>query len=250
MANFAKYVEYLEKWLAEQLDYYQADGFVIGISGGVDSAVTAHLLARKYKEKTIGVILPCSSNPQDMKDAQLVIDNTGIESHCIDLTKTHSILMEEVQAFLPDTERRRVVDGNTRARLRMTTLYAVAQSKNYIVVGTDNAAEWYTGYFTKFGDGGVDIVPIIHLNKQEVYEMARYFEVPAPILAKAPSAGLWEDQTDEGEIGTTYEMIAKHLAGEKIPDKDYETIMYWHNRSHHKRELASAPGKKLNDFEI
>ena len=113
-----------------------------------------------------------------------------------------------------------LADANLRARLRMSTLYSVGTNYKYLVVGTDNAAEWYTGYFTKYGDGGVDLVPLVHFTKGEVRDLARELGVPNEIIEKKPSAGLWEGQTDENEMGTSYEMIDKHIKGEDIPEKD------------------------------
>ena len=180
-------------------------------------------------------------------DAEVVLKGCGLEYEVLDLTETHDALLKVVEPFFPkeDVGQTRVIDGNARARLRMSALFAVAQSKNYLVVGTDNAAEWHTGYFTKFGDGGVDISPLLHLSKQEVWEMAKYLGVATEIIEKKPSAGLWENQTDEDEIGTTYAMIEKHLKGEEIPQKDRDIIAYWHDRSEHKRQMPRVPKKKI-----
>src|SRR5690606_7818796 len=109
---------------------------------------------------------------------------------------------------------------NLRARLRMSTLYTIANNLGYMVVGTDNKAEVYTGYFTKYGDGGVDLLPIANLLKREVYEWAKVLGVPNEIINKAPSAGLWDGQTDELEMGTTYDYIDAYISGNEIPEKD------------------------------
>jgi len=112
---------------------------------------------------------------------------------------------------------------------------------DYMVVGTDNAAELYTGYFTKYGDGGVDLLPIADLLKREVYEMAKYFEVPVSVLEKNPSAGLWDGQTDEDEMGITYAKIDDFLDGIEIPEKDRQVIEKMHKQSRHKREMPPIP---------
>ncbi|NNU92004.1 NAD(+) synthase [Geobacillus sp. NFOSA3] len=241
-------IEKLIQWLRDQVVNAGLNGAIVGISGGIDSAVVAHLIKRAFPDNSLGLIMPCKSNPKDMEDALKVVESCGIKHLIIDLTETHNLLFGEVEKQLKEKgewneETARLGDANTRARLRMTTLYAVANNYGYMVVGTDNAAEWYTGYFTKYGDGGVDLVPLVHFTKGEVREMARILGVPNEIITKAPSAGLWEGQTDENEMGTTYEMIDKYLKGEEVPEKDRQIIERLHKRSQHKRQLAIAPPK-------
>lgn len=242
----AQYIETLEAWLVSELQYRQAETFIFGVSGGVDSAVIAFLLARQFKQQTIGVMMPSHSHPDDLNDAKLVMEAAGLAYHIVDLTKTHETLMAaigETYNHTGDRAKDRVISGNNSARLRMTTLYTLAQTQNGIVVGTDNAVEWYTGYFTKFGDGGVDITPLIHLDKDEVFAIAEILGVPQQIIDKKPSAGLWEAQTDEDEMGVTYAALNQHLRGEKVTDAELERIGFWHNRSHHKRAMPRFPAK-------
>lgn len=171
----------------------------------------------------------------------------GIAHAVIDLSPAHELLYEQVlRAFGPEAwgeEAARLADGNTRARLRMTALYAVANLTGRMVVGTDNAAEWYTGYFTKYGDGGVDAVPLVHLTKGEVRELARFLGVPERVITKAPSAGLWAGQTDEGEMGITYDAIDRYLRGLEVSEREERAIETLHRNTEHKRRLAAAPPK-------
>jgi NAD+ synthase len=243
-----KKIEHLVQWLQQKVKEANVQGLIVGISGGIDSAVVAHLIKRACPNDSLGVIMPTKSNPQDKVDALKVVDSCGINHVVVELTETHNTLFRAIEEQLQakdewKEERSTLGDANTRARLRMTTLYAVANNYNYLVVGTDNAAEWLTGYFTKYGDGGVDLVPLVHLTKGEVREMAKALGVPDDVITKAPSAGLWEGQTDENEMGTTYDMIDKYLKDEEIPDKDREIIGRLHKRSEHKRQLAAAPPK-------
>jgi NAD+ synthase len=238
----------LVEWLQQKVKESGTNGALVGVSGGIDSAVVTHLIKRAFPENSLGVIMPVKSNPQDKEDALKVIESCGIKHHTIELTETHHILFREIESQLKENgdwneEKSKLGDANTRARLRMTTLYAVANNFGYLVVGTDNAAEWHTGYFTKFGDGGVDLVPLVHFTKGEVRELAKALGVPDEIIHKAPSAGLWEGQTDENEMGTTYDMIDRYLKGEEIPEKDRNIIDRMHKISEHKRQLAAAPPK-------
>ena len=241
-----KKIERIVKWLREKVKEAKVDGLVVGLSGGIDSSVVAHLIQKACPDTSVGVIMPIHSNIQDEMDAMKVVTSSGIRYLKIDLTEVHKQLLNTMDGSLQKAdifaeERERLGDANTRARLRMTTLYHVANHFNALVVGTDNKAEWHTGYFTKYGDGGVDLVPLIHLTKTEVREMAKILGVHKDIIEKAPSAGLLEGQTDENEMGTTYEMIDNYLNGKEIPEKDQMIIDALHARSEHKRNLAAAP---------
>lgn len=236
----------LVEWLRLKVAEANMKGLIVGISGGIDSAVVAHLIKRAFPDQSLGVIMPCKSNPQDEADAIAVVNSCGIEHVVIDLNDTHQVLFSQIEKKLTkkgswNEKTARLGDANLRARLRMSTLYTVANNYGYLVVGTDNAAEWYTGYFTKYGDGGVDLVPLIHLTKGEVRELAAYLGVPEQIITKAPSAGLWEGQTDENEMGTSYDLIDQFLKGKPIPESDRKIIENLHKRSEHKRNLAQAP---------
>lgn len=239
-----QYADYLVGWLEEQRQFYGAKGYVIGISGGIDSAVVTHLLVRTGAPVQ-GLILPSeTTSAQDIADAYAVAKSADCPVIEVPISETYRTFMQSMKPlFCDDAERQNVIAGNVQARLRMVALYACAQNRQAIVVGTDNAAEWHTGYFTKFGDGGVDVVPLVQLRKEQVFELGRLLTVPQSVLDKAPSAGLWQGQTDESEMGVSYAEIDAFLRGESVSPQAQKQIDFWYNRSHHKRMLAPAPKK-------
>lgn len=241
-------INHVVEWLRSQVENSGTNGLVVGLSGGIDSSVVAFLIKKAFSENSMGVILPCKSNEKDKNDAIEVAKAAGLKHIIVDLTdEQDNVLGKVINELLKekfDTDKnRRLADANLRARMRMSTIYTVANSLNYLVVGTDNAAEVYTGYFTKYGDGGVDILPLANLTKREVYEWARHLGVPQAVLDRPPSAGLWEGQTDENEMGTTYNMIDDLLEGKQIPKKHRDIIERLNKRTAHKRIMPPAPPK-------
>ena len=215
--------EKIALWMRLQLSAAGARGFLIGLSGGVDSAVVARLAHMAAPGAATGVLLPCHSDPQDERDAQSVASHFSLPTMRIDLSATYDVLVVEAQSavrVLPETVRSatptdplrgRVPLANIKPRLRMTALYFVANSLNYLVAGTGNRSELAIGYFTKYGDGGADLLPIGRLLKREVREMAKELGVPAVIIDRPPSAGLWIGQVDEEEMGFTYAELERYL---------------------------------------
>jgi NAD+ synthase len=229
----------LSSWLQEQLDTSGAEGFVIGLSGGVDSATAAGLAARAVgPEHVLAVLMPCHSQPEDARLGQAVADAFDIPTLTVDLTATYDALI----AALPPTDVP-LAAANIKPRLRMVTLYYLAQSNHYLVLGSGNRTELDVGYFTKYGDGGVDVLPLGRLNKTQVWALARELGVPDAVVERAPSAGLWPGQTDEGEMGITYRELDRVLAAmatgetEDVDPATLKQVRDMVTRSAHKRAM-------------
>lgn len=225
-------------WMKEQSDLAGAKGGVFGVSGGVDSALLVPLAQTAWAENCLGLVLPCHSMKEDVDDAVDVLEHFGCKYQILDLTPIY----ETFKRVLPhNTNGGLLSDANLKPRIRMTVLYYYASLMKYVVVGTTNKAERYVGYFTKHGDGGVDLQPLGDLTKEEVKALSRYFGVPERIIEKAPSGGLWEGQTDEEEMGVTYQELDGHLNGKEVPEEALEMILRMHRQSEHKRQLPPIP---------
>ena len=229
-------IEKTVKWLREVVNQANAKGLIVGLSGGIDSSVVAFLIKRAFPDNSLGVVLPVHSHINDKEDAAELAKVVGI-----DLSENHKSIKNMVFANLLGKINERNADSNLRARLRMSTLYTFGNALNYLVVGTDNAAELLTGYFTKYGDGGVDILPIARLTKREVYQWGEYLGVPESILKRSPSAGLWEGQTDEEEMGVTYDAIDDYIQGKNIDEADKVIIERMNRNSMHKHAVPPMP---------
>ena len=254
----SKTTDSIVEWLRRRLARSGAQGFVFGLSGGIDSAVVSRLCQMAAPDHVVGVIMPAHSDPRDETDARLVADHFHIPTIRLDLAPVYDTytrtLGDAVRALprdqFPDAHhasedlKAKLPMANVKPRLRMTTLYFVANTLNYMVVGTGNRSELSIGYFTKYGDGGVDLLPIGGLLKSEVREAARALGVPEPVIEKAPSAGLWLGQTDESEMGFTYAELENYLT--KGPETVSPALAMRIERlmrgSEHKRTLAPTPG--------
>ena len=207
MAVTQKNIDGIKEFIQHQVEDARTSGVVIGLSGGIDSALTAKLCVDALgKENVYCVNLPCKSNPNDEVDAKLVADWLGLPMRRIDLGPAFeqmAITMDEpVENGQPSAKT--LTLANMKSRLRMIALYAIANEHNLLVAGTTNKSEVLLGYATKYGDGGVDIEPIQDFLKTEVWEMSSMLGVPQKIIDRIPTAGLWDGQTDESELGMSY----------------------------------------------
>mgnify|MGYP004552898767 FL=1 len=228
--EFAQRVQFIKQVVRES----GADGIVYGNSGGKDSALVG-ILCKAACDNTVGIIMPCATArnfEMDKRDGEEVAKAYGIETRYADLSAVKSA---EKAALAGVTELSPAAEANIAPRLRMATLYAVAATENRLVSGTGNRSEGFVGYFTKWGDGACDFNPIADLTVTEIYEFLRYLKAPQCVIEKAPSAGLFDGQTDESEMGFTYKELDTYLDGGKIDDAALERIQRMHARSEHKR---------------
>lgn len=228
----------IESWLIDQVHQAGAKGIVAGLSGGVDSAVVAALGRRAFGSNMLAIIMPCHSNPTDEADALLVAERLDIPHRTVVLSETFDRMTAAVETggtTLSDMAR-----ANIKARLRMVTLYGIAQSLSFLVCGTGNRSEWEIGYFTKYGDSASDLLPLIDLLKHEVRAVAAHLSVPESIIRKAPTAGLWAGQTDESEMGFDYDQLDRYLATGEAEPTIRKKIEAMKARSEHKRRSAAA----------
>jgi NAD+ synthase len=233
--------EKLTQWIKDRVIAAGCKGAVLGMSGGIDSAVVAVLCQRAFPENTLGINLPCYSNPEDQEHARLVAEKFSIPYKVINLDGIYDNFMKILPQDKTDSGLHRLSQSNLKVRLRMVTLYYHANRLNYMVVGSGNRSELSVGYFTKWGDGGVDILPIGNLVKRQVLDLAKYLCIPKEIIEKPPSAGLWAGQTDEGEMGLTYKELDAYLTTGRADATLKTRIETMMAKAQHKRTLPPLP---------
>lgn len=245
--------EAVGSWLDQYLEDAGADGYVLGVSGGLDSAVAATLAARAVgPDRVLGLVMPGEpSDPGNMADARELCSDLEIDWAEIDITP----IVTAVAAATP-SELDTLALGNVRARARMVLWYAEANATDRLVIGPDNRSELLLGYFTKYGDGGVDVSPLGDLYKTEVIEVARALDVHDRFIEKTPTAELWAGQTDVEEIGATYDVvdavlrnvvdrgrsIAETVSATEIDEETVKRLVSLHRSSEHKRSPPPTPG--------
>ncbi len=243
MRNYREETERRVAFIRAKLAESHTTGVVYGNSGGKDSALTG-ILCKLACDNTVGICLPCESKRnfgEDMADGLAVAEKFRIETRVMDLTAAKQTLTKALGEI---TTLNSAASTNINPRLRMIALYAVAAAENRLVAGTGNRSERYMGYFTKWGDGACDFNPIGDLTVTEIYEFLRYLEAPENIITKAPSAGLFEGQTDEQEMGVTYAAIDRFLEGGEVSEAERAVIDRYHSRSEHKRRLPPVYGEE------
>ena len=246
----------ITEFIKQKVSEANTDGIVVGLSGGIDSTLSAYLACEALgKDKVFGIIMPSTTTPTDDKLHGIdIAQKLGIDYKEIAID---SILNEYLS--MTQLEEDELSIGNLKARIRMSIIYYYANAKNYLVSGTGNKSEILIGYFTKYGDGACDIEPIGDLYKNDVYELAKFINVPQEIIEKPPRAGLWNNQTDEEEIGMSYDLIdqilylytEKDMKNSEIAEKleisadDVDMIITKVIRSKHNSKVPESPKKTI-----
>ncbi len=235
-----EYLKEIEQFLKDYLEKTKANCFILGLSGGVDSSLVAAIAKSAVgKDKLYCYNIEIESHKSDKEDANEIAKELDLNLVNIDLTNTYHSYLKTLNG-----ENFKVMSkANLKVRMRMVALYAFAQEKNGLVLGTDNKDEYYVGYFTKYGDGGVDLLPIVYLTKEEVRRAAAYYGLSSSFVNRVPSAGLFEGQTDEKEMGIKYADLDAYLLGKKVDKAIEDRIEYLHKISEHKRNPIPRPNE-------
>ncbi|WP_458456166.1 NAD+ synthase [Methanobrevibacter sp.] len=254
--NLEKTKDDILKFIQSKVSEAKSNGIVVGLSGGIDSTLIAYLACEAIgKERVFGIIMPSTTTPtEDKIHGTEIAQNLGIDYKEIAID---SILNEFLSVTKLDENNLAI--GNLKARIRMSIIYYYANAKNYLVSGTGNKSEILIGYFTKHGDGACDMEPIGDLYKTDVYKLSKFMDIPREIIDKPPRAGLWNNQTDEDEIGMSYDLLDQilyqYMENDKeveeisedlnVPEDDVLTIIDKINRNEHKSKVPESPKKTI-----
>ncbi len=238
--KLAAYLKEIEQFLKNYLEETHCDTYILGISGGVDSSLCAALAKNAVgKDRLLCLIIPIESQKADEDDAKLLAQELDLNYVVVDASEIFNSYVNTYKSLGQEFDRSTL--GNLKARIRMSILYSYAQKYRGLVIGTDNADERYTGYFTKHGDGACDILPIAHLLKGEVVEASKILGISDYLAERVPTASLYEGQTDELEMGVTYKDLDNYILGCKVDEVTEKRIQHLHKISEHKRVPTPMP---------
>lgn len=241
-------IDRLTSWIKTNVEKAGAKGAVFGLSGGIDSGVLAGLMTKALPKNHLGVIMPCHSDPKHVADARTIADCLGARVITVDLSRPWDEMLTAAQqgwdldeSAVDPPQGVDLAAANIKPRLRMSMLYYLAARLGYLVVGAENLVEISIGYFTKYGDGGADLFPLGELSKGEVKQIGEALGLPAEIVHQNPTAGLWIGQTDEEEIGMTYDQLDRYLLTGEAASDIKAKIDALIERSEHKRHFPPSP---------
>lgn len=239
--NLIKYLNYLSDFAHDYIEKTATNGYVLGISGGIDSALALAILANTPGIKVVGAFIDIESSPLDRQDAESLAGIYRFEYKYINLTDEYHSLVKKL-----GIENSPTAKANLKVRLRVNTLYAIANANGLLTCGTTNAAERLVGYYTKFGDNACDVALLYWLTKSQIVFLAHELKVPDEIIEKKPSAGLNPDQTDEGDLGITYQEIDHYLSFSFIDPIQESKITTKFVANKHKLNAPAKPKKFMN----
>ena len=238
--DLRSYLKTVEKFMKDYLENNKCEKYVLGVSGGVDSSLCAAILKNAVgRDRVHCIIMPINSSDADTIDGLTLVKDLDLPYDIIDASETFEAYKKVFTKNGIELDRSTL--GNLKARMRMSILYAVAQKERGLVVGTDNADERCVGYFTKYGDGACDILPIAYLVQAEVVEAAKIYGVKDHLAERVPTAGLYEGQTDEKEMGVSYKDLDAYVLGKEINEDAKKRIQYLEKISAHKRNPIPMP---------
>lgn len=233
--DYLKLEKDLCNWIENYVKSAGCKGVIYGLSGGLDSSVVGVLANKIFKDNALGLIMPIEKKGSDFNDAIKLQEEFNLNVKILDLTDAYKSL-KNIYTQSTNT----LAYSNIKPRLRMTTLYYYAQINNFLVIGTTNLSEFTIGYSTKFGDYGVDFSPIADITKTEIFEFAKHLGIPSSIIEKKPSAGLWEGQSDEDELGFSYEELDNYIlkgVGKKETVDKIERLIKINSHKKHMPEI-------------
>ena len=244
--DLRSYLNKIEEFLRDYLEQSHCEKYILGVSGGVDSSLCAAILKNAVgRDRVHCLIMPINSSKEDTEDGLTLVKDLDLPYNVIDASETFETYIKEFNRNGIELDRSTL--GNLKARMRMSILFAIAQKERGLVVGTDNADERCVGYFTKYGDGACDILPIAHLVKSEVVEAAKLYGVRQNLAERVPTAGLYQGQTDEKEMGVTYQELDAYILGKEISSESKNRIEYLRKISAHKRNPIPMPEEFKRD---
>ncbi|AZG68978.1 NAD(+) synthase [Mycoplasma struthionis] len=231
------YLNKIVSWLKQKVKAANASGVALGISGGIDSATLAFISKKAFNENAHFFYFKTRNDKYTEDHVKKLEKKLGSEIKFIDLEKQYNDLIKTLDIQKKGSQ------ANLKSRLFMTSIYSLSQDLNTLVLGTDNFDEFYLGYFTKYGDGGCDLLPFANILKSDVYALAQILGVPDEIIDKDPSANLYEDQTDEKELGFSYYEFESYLRDKTSVNNEIKAkIEHFHKISNHKRDpLPKGP---------